>query len=186
MLFLTSLLSFVAARALGHAVVESPTPRKPGKLFDTQCGAGLTRILRRDLASPIEDALRSADANYNCNAYVCRGYQYESNGALHTYNAGESVNFHINLVAGHRPGYANVSVIDPVKNVVISSPLKTWADWPITNPGPDRDDLDFSITIPDDLGSICTEGGKCAIQWYWYSLSNSQTYESCVDFVVSA
>lgn len=44
--------------------------------------------------------------------------------------------------------------------------------------------VDFNITIPDSLGSACNTGGKCALQWFWWSKSNSQTYESCVDFYV--
>ncbi|KAH6842404.1 hypothetical protein B0I37DRAFT_314286 [Chaetomium sp. MPI-CAGE-AT-0009] len=187
MLFQAALLSFGAVGALGHAVVETPTPRKPGKLSEELCGAAVSQILNRDLAGPIEVAVKSADADYNCNAYLCRGYQYEDNEAnLHTFRAGDVVDFHVDLIAGHRPGYANVSVIDPASNVVIGSPLKIWEAWPVNNPGPDRDDVNFSVTIPESLASTCTEGGKCVIQWYWHATGNSQTYESCVDFVIGA
>ncbi|KAI9148227.1 hypothetical protein HJFPF1_12054 [Paramyrothecium foliicola] len=187
MLFFTSLLLSSAIGAFGHAVVDSPSPRKPGALSDQLC---LENIVDKctDLAGPIEAAVKTVDSNYKCNAYVCRGYQYEDNKSnLHSFKAGDVVDFHVNLVAGHRPGYAkNVSIIDPVGNKVIGDPLKTWQAWPVNNPGPDRDDLDFKITIPEGLTSTCNEGGKCVIQWYWYSLSNSQTYESCVDFVASS
>ncbi|KAK2768722.1 hypothetical protein FQN54_000578 [Arachnomyces sp. PD_36] len=187
MLFQAALFSFCAVGALGHAVVETPTARQPGKASDELCGAGASEALRRDLAGPLEEVVEDADADFNCNVYVCRGYQYEDNEAnLQTFQAGDVVDFHIDLVAGHRPGYANVTVIDPVKNVVIGAPLKTWEAWPVENPGPDRDDTDFTVTIPEDLGSVCTEGGNCAIQWYWYAEGNSQTYESCVDFIVKA
>ncbi|KAK2775176.1 hypothetical protein FQN52_004057 [Onygenales sp. PD_12] len=185
MLFQAALVSFCTVGALGHAVVESPAPRKPGALADELCGAAVSKVMRRDLAGPIEVAVKAADQDYKCNAYLCRGFRYEDNtDNLHTFHAGDIVDFHVDLVAGHRPGYANVSVIDPSTNVVIGTPLKTWEAWPVNNPGPDRDDIDFNVTIPESLASICTEGGKCAIQWYWYSMSNSQTYESCVDFVI--
>lgn len=46
--------------------------------------------------------------------------------------------------------------------------------------------VDFNVTIPESLASTCTEGGKCAIQWFWYAVGNTQTYESCVDFVIGA
>lgn len=60
-----------------------------------------------DLAGPIENAVEKADATYNCNAYSCRGYQFEDNTAnVQTYQAGEEVVFHVDLVAAHRPGYA--------------------------------------------------------------------------------
>lgn len=100
-------------------------------------------------------------------------------------------------------------MIDPVANVQIGTPLKTWVRWPVDNPGPDRDDskcfpishmlgflileeneisdqpiVDFTVTIPEGLESKCSVGGACAIQWYWYAEKNLQTYESCVDFVI--
>ncbi|EAQ92029.1 hypothetical protein CHGG_00264 [Chaetomium globosum CBS 148.51] len=187
MLLQAALFSLGAVGALAHAVVKTPTPRKAGALSEELCGAAVSTVLNRDLAGPIENAVEVADADYNCNAYVCRGYQYKDNEAsLHTFQAGDIVDFHIVLVAGHRPGYANVSVIDPVNNVVLGSPLKTWEEWPINSTNPIQDDVDFNITIPERLASICTEGGKCAIQWYWYAIRGSQTYESCVDFVIVA
>lgn len=64
-------------------------------------------IVKTDLAGPIENGVKNADEDYNCNAYLCRGYQYEDNEAsLHTFSAGEVVDFHVDLIAGHRPGYA--------------------------------------------------------------------------------
>ncbi|KFA51935.1 hypothetical protein S40293_11131 [Stachybotrys chartarum IBT 40293] len=81
--------------------------------------------------------------------------------------------------------WLNISVIDTVNNAFIGTPLKTWQFWPVNNPGPDRDDLYFSVAIPENLDDVCTEGGRCALQWYWRSISNSQTHESCVDFIVS-
>lgn len=66
-----------------------------------------------DLAAPIEAAVEAAGSDYNCNAYVCRGYQFEDNvDRLQTYQTGDVVPFHINLVAGHRPGWA-VSPLSP-------------------------------------------------------------------------
>jgi hypothetical protein len=44
--------------------------------------------------------------------------------------------------------------------------------------------VNFNVTIPESAASVCTEGGKCAIQWFWYAINNQQTYESCVDFIV--
>ncbi|KFA60086.1 hypothetical protein S40285_09294 [Stachybotrys chlorohalonatus IBT 40285] len=182
----TAILSLFAAGVLGHAVVETPEPRRPGSASDALCGAAVSSVLRRDLAGPIEEASKVADADYACDVYACRGYQFEDNeSALQTYQAGDVVSFHVDLIAGHRPGYANVSVVDPVNNIVIGEPLKTWAAWPVNNPGPDRDDINFNITIPDNLGSVCTEGGNCVIQWYWYATGNRQTYESCIDFIVA-
>lgn len=63
--------------------------------------------LAADLAGPIEEASKVADADYACDVYACRGYQFEDNeSALQTYQAGDVVSFHVDLIAGHRPGYA--------------------------------------------------------------------------------
>lgn len=60
-----------------------------------------------DLAGPIENAVKSADGSLNCNLYLCRGYQYEDNvDNVHAVTAGDVITFHINLVAGHHPGWA--------------------------------------------------------------------------------
>lgn len=60
-----------------------------------------------DLAGPIENAMKSVDSTYKCNAYLCRGYQYEDNtDNVHAVKAGDVLTFHIDLVAGHHPGYA--------------------------------------------------------------------------------
>ena len=51
--------------------------------------------------------MAKADSSYKCDAYLCRGYQYEDNtDNVQAYKAGDVVDFHVNLVAGHRPGYA--------------------------------------------------------------------------------
>lgn len=51
--------------------------------------------------------MKKADDDYNCNAYLCRGYQYEDNtDNVKAVKAGDVLVFHVDLVAGHRPGYA--------------------------------------------------------------------------------
>ena len=48
-----------------------------------------------------------ADADYKCNAYMCRGYQLEDNlDNVQVFSAGDELTVHIDLIAGHRPGYA--------------------------------------------------------------------------------
>jgi hypothetical protein len=60
-----------------------------------------------DITGPIEDAVAKADDTYNCNAYLCRGYQYEDNtDNVKVVQAGDLLVFHVNLVAGHHPGWA--------------------------------------------------------------------------------
>lgn len=51
--------------------------------------------------------MKAVDSSYQCNAYLCRGYQYEDNeDNVHAVKAGDVLSFHIDLVAGHHPGYA--------------------------------------------------------------------------------
>lgn len=55
--------------------------------------------------------MAKADSTYACNAYACRGYQYADNASrLKTYSPGDAVTFHVDLVAGHRPGHAVSSI----------------------------------------------------------------------------
>jgi hypothetical protein len=58
-----------------------------------------------DKAGPIENGVAQAGSALKCNAFLCRGYQYEDNTATE-YKPGQVVDFHIDLIAGHHPGYA--------------------------------------------------------------------------------
>ncbi|KEY72248.1 hypothetical protein S7711_00247 [Stachybotrys chartarum IBT 7711] len=156
-----------------------------GSAHQAACGAAVTRRLESDRAGPIENAMAYVDGDYNCNAFLCRGYQFADNsGNVQTYQAGDVVDFYIDLIAGHRPGYANISVVDLAANRIIGQPLKTWTDWLSRDPTVPDDEQNFNVTIPANLGSVCDVGGKCAIQWYWYATGNRQTYISCLDFVI--
>ncbi|KAJ8121884.1 hypothetical protein ONZ43_g1780 [Nemania bipapillata] len=140
-----SLASLVSLAALSgvqsHAVMQTPVPRGTGPKQVERCGAIVTAVLQRDLAGPIENAMSAADANYKCNAYLCRGYQYEDNeDNVHAVKAGDVLTFHIDLVAGHHPGYANVSVVDLASNKIIGDELVSWANWPDSTSGPPRND----------------------------------------------
>ncbi|CAN8103235.1 unnamed protein product [Discula destructiva] len=176
----------VPASVLAHGVVSIPTPRKGGPKQAELCGVNVTATMNNDKAGPIENAMAKIRTDYKCNAYLCRGYQYEDNKSnVIAYKAGALVTFHIDLVAAHKPGYSNVSVIQLATNTAIGAPVKSWDVWP-DNVAGGGDDVDFNITIPSTLGTACNVGGKCALQWFWYSKGNSQTYESCVDFYVTS
>lgn len=62
---------------------------------------------KQDIAGPIENSVEVIDGDYNCNLFLCRGYQYEDNvdNAL-SLATGEVVDIHIDIIAGHTPGYA--------------------------------------------------------------------------------
>ncbi|KAK4032643.1 hypothetical protein C8A01DRAFT_50609 [Parachaetomium inaequale] len=174
-----------AAGVLGHAVVKVPTPRGSGSAYTERCGETYAVYMEKDKAGPIENGVKQAGSALGCNAFLCRGYQYEDNTAT-DYTAGQVIDFHVDLIAGHHPGYANVSVVDLATNKVIGDPLRSWDDYPNATATTPRSDINFNVTIPSTLGEACSTGGKCAIQWYWYASGNKQTYESCVDFYVTA
>lgn len=51
--------------------------------------------------------MAKVDADYNCDAFLCRGYQFDDNSDnVQALVAGDSLNFQIDLIAGHVPGYA--------------------------------------------------------------------------------
>lgn len=60
-----------------------------------------------DIAGPIENAMEEVDEDYNCNAFLCRGYQLEDNlDKVLTFAPGDELDIHIDIIAGHKPGYA--------------------------------------------------------------------------------
>lgn len=129
--------------------------------------------------------MKLKDSDYKCNAYLCRGYQYEDNKTnVKFLRVNDTLAFHIDLVAGHRPGFANFSIVATKTNKVLK-PLKTWEHWPdVTDGSTYEQKTNFNITIPPGLESACKKAGSCVMQWYWYATGNKQTYESCHDFVI--
>ncbi|KFH44916.1 hypothetical protein ACRE_042860 [Hapsidospora chrysogenum ATCC 11550] len=144
-----------------------------------------TILPKLDIAGPIENSVAVIDSDYNCNLFLCRGYQYDDNTSnTLALSAGDVVDIHIDIIAGHKPGYANISVVDTVANRLIGAPLKVWDDFLSSDPDVPDDERDFSVTIPDGLPADCGQGGNCVLQWYWYATGNEQTYISCLDFTI--
>ena len=177
--------------ALGHARVLEPAPRKSGAVSAAACGPAVTKSLTADLASPLEDAIRKQDSEYNaeaCELYFCRGFKYEDNKSLvKKYSAGQVVPFRIDMIARHT-GYANVSVIDLQAKKPIGSPLVYWPryfDNTLGFPNWPKNETEFSVSIPSNLPTACKTAGNCALQWWWYAAyDNKQHYMNCIDFTV--
>ncbi|KFY52701.1 hypothetical protein V496_08258 [Pseudogymnoascus sp. VKM F-4515 (FW-2607)] len=145
----------------GHARIDSPQPRLTGNAHRSACGSAVVTKLESDKTGPIENSVSFIDDDYNCDMFLCRGYQFEDNTSnamkLH---AGDVIPFHINLVAGHRPGYANSSIVDTSTNEVVVA-LKTWDHWPDVTDGSTYDQkTNFNVTIPSGLESTCGTAGK--------------------------
>ncbi|KAH8822840.1 hypothetical protein DL96DRAFT_1671098 [Flagelloscypha sp. PMI_526] len=177
----------LAGSAAGHAVVTAPSPRTSGTAQAAACGAAVTKKLNSDKYGPIEVAYVAKDANWTeaCDLFFCRAYFLSDNTArVQSYTPGQSVAFHVDIAA-HHTGYANVSVVDLVAKKTIGSPLFYWPVYANSSLGPSewpKNESDFNVVIPTDLGTKCSTAGACAIQWYWHATENNQTYESCVDF----
>jgi predicted carbohydrate-binding protein with CBM5 and CBM33 domain len=182
-------LAGLASMAHGHGFVKSPQPRMPGKAMQAACGQQVTINQESDNYGNIQGELQVANgqSDYNaqkCDIWLCKGYKFADNkDNVFSYSAGQKVDFTVDIRAPHT-GVANVSVVDTASNSVIGSPLKSWDNYASTATGVTEDETNFSVTIPDDLGSQCSEAGACVLQWYWFAESIDQTYESCVDFTV--
>ncbi|KAL4954250.1 chitin binding domain-containing protein [Aspergillus filifer] len=175
--------------ANAHGYITSPSPRMPGSAMSSACGQQVYNNQASDRAGNVQGELQVAasQSDYDaaaCHIWLCKGYQFDDNkDNVQSYTAGETVDFEIDIIAPHT-GVANVSVVDTASNSVIGSPLISWDVYASTATGVTDDETSFSVTIPDDLGSQCSEAGACVLQWYWYAESIDQTYESCVDFTV--
>ncbi|KAF7125687.1 hypothetical protein CNMCM5793_001980 [Aspergillus hiratsukae] len=173
----------------GHGFVKSPQPRMPGAAMKAACGNQVEINQQSDNYGNIQGELQvaSSQSDYNaeaCDIWLCKGYKFADNkDNVYSYTAGQTVDFVVDIRAPHT-GVANVSVVDTATNTVIGNTLKSWTDYASTATGVSQDETNFSITIPDNLGSQCSEAGACVIQWYWYAESIDQTYESCIDFTV--
>lgn len=173
----------------GHGFVKSPQPRMPGPAMKAACGNQVEINQQSDNYGNIQGELQVArsQSDYNaeaCDIWLCKGYKFADNkDNVYSYTAGQTVDFVVDIRAPHT-GVANVSVVDTATNTVIGNTLKSWTDYASTATGVSQDETNFSIAIPDDLGSQCSEAGACVIQWYWYAESIDQTYESCIDFTV--
>ncbi|RDW90028.1 uncharacterized protein DSM5745_01803 [Aspergillus mulundensis] len=175
--------------ANAHGYITTPQPRMPGSAMSSACGQQVYNNQAADRAGNVQGELQVANSQSDydadaCHIWLCKGYQFDDNtDNVQSYTAGETVDFVIDIVAPHT-GVANVSVVDTATNSVIGSALKSWDVYASTATGVTEDETNFSVTIPDDLGSQCSEAGACVLQWYWYAESIDQTYESCVDFTV--
>ncbi|KAI4860223.1 hypothetical protein F4820DRAFT_453104 [Hypoxylon rubiginosum] len=182
----------LAATVSAHGLITSPTPRAPGDASIAACGSSVVANIANDKTSHVEGLpeLAAKDAGYKaelCNLWLCKGLQYADNAAnVQKYAPGQSVNIQVSLSIPH-VGAANVSIVDTKTDSIIGAPLLNWpsgyADerqfYGHTTP---VNQTSFNVTIPEDLGTQCSEAGACVIQWWWYGTGAKQTYESCVDF----
>ncbi|KAK1775481.1 hypothetical protein QBC45DRAFT_396088 [Copromyces sp. CBS 386.78] len=156
---------------IAHGLVQSPATRSPGDATAAACGKTMVNFYKADNTSYPEALLRANP----------EGYQFGDNKAgVQSYTPGQEVDYKVWIRIPHA-GYANVSVVDTTSNSVIGSPLLVWPSY-ATSSNPPKNQTDFKVKIPDNLGGKCSQAGVCVLQWYWFG--QGQTYESCTDFVV--
>ncbi|KAI6781939.1 uncharacterized protein J7T54_005149 [Emericellopsis cladophorae] len=113
-----------------------------------------------DRANPIENSVAVLDEDYNHNLTLCRGSQFEDNtGNILSLAAGDVLDIHIGIIAGHKPGFAilwNISVVEAVENTMVGEPLKVWEDFLSSDPTVPNNERDSSVTIPDRLPAECS------------------------------
>ncbi|KAF9035246.1 hypothetical protein BJ165DRAFT_1511001, partial [Panaeolus papilionaceus] len=173
----------------GHGLITTPTPRAVGSKVQERCGAGAYKVLNSDKTAPIENAVAKIDSGYDataCPLFFCRGHQFDDNtNNVQEYIPGQQVHFLVDIAVRHT-GTANVSIVNLATQTTIGEPLIAWPIYTNNSLGSDqwvKNETDFTVTIPTNLGTACQTAGACAIQWWWYAF-NKQTYESCVDFVI--
>lgn len=177
------------ALASAHGFIVSPSPRMPGSAMSDACGEQMYNNQMGDNLGNVQGQLQVANGqdDYDaaaCNVWLCKGYKYEDNtDNVQEYSAGEEVDMEVNIAAPHT-GHANVSVVSTSTGQVLGSALKSWDEYASNAYTIPDDQLNFSITIPD-VGSDCSSPGDCVIQWFWDAPDIDQTYESCIDIVVS-
>ncbi|CUA67606.1 hypothetical protein RSOLAG22IIIB_07469 [Rhizoctonia solani] len=188
MRFFASLLTLatLASSVVAHGIVTQPPTRTLGSAMIAACGAGAVSAQQSNVKGPIESQIAKIDSNYKpaqCNLFLCRGQQFADNtGKVQTYKPGQVVNIVLDIENHHPVGYANVSVIDTATNKIVGSPLIAWDPYFTGYPYP-KDQENFNVTIPE-LNGKCKTGGECVLQYHWYSRTDKQTYQNCVDFVV--
>ncbi|KAI5117686.1 hypothetical protein M0805_003476 [Coniferiporia weirii] len=176
-----------AATAAAHGNVASPTARSVGSAMTDVCGFVVSGLLSSDINTnqqQLEQNSKQSGGGYTeeCLLFQCKGTQFSDNAAkVHSFTQGQTIPFTVIIAAPHT-GVANVSVINLKTNTVIGSPLIYFSDYASVSHSIPANNTQFSVTLPTDLGSTCSEAGNCALQWWWDARSIDQTYMSCVDF----
>lgn len=166
---LPSLLSLSALATLvtSHGLVTKPATRQPGDATSAACGKTMATFYQIDNTSYPEALLRANPKGLSdgydakkCNLWLCRGYQFGDNAkAVQSYKAGDVVDIEVFIRIAHK-GYANVSVVDTTTNTVVGSPLVVWKDGYAASTNPPKDQVQFSVKVPE-VGGRCATAGVC-------------------------
>ncbi|CZR59506.1 uncharacterized protein PAC_09398 [Phialocephala subalpina] len=190
---------------LSHGIVISPPPRAPGPASLSACGKSITEIIKSDNQSGIE-VLHKASVNskdYNpskCNILLCKGLQLEDNTKnVQHWVPGQKVKLSIWTRIPHI-GWWSVGIVDSQSMLLVGGEaLKTGETGSVSGfevPGEHEgiydDEMDEEMMIDFEIDfeipkvfPRCVNPGDCVLQWTWFGRVVKQTYESCIDFVVT-
>jgi len=181
----------MAALANAHGYFVTPKGRVPGTTFQDECGMQAYYNMEGSINGNIQglEQVVQGQTDYHpdeCNLWKCKGLKYQDNIAnVQKYTPGQVVDLYFDIVAPHT-GTANVSIIKTETNKILTANLKQW-DVYASNSVPTVDSQEhFSVTMPTNLGTECATQGDCAIQMHWNAADINQTYQSCIDFTLSA
>ncbi|KAI5117685.1 hypothetical protein M0805_003475 [Coniferiporia weirii] len=190
MRFITSaalVFASLAASAAAHGNVQSPAARSVGSTMKSVCGQAVEGILGSDIYTnqqQLENNVNNVNSGYTeaCQLFLCKGTQLGDNTAnVHAFTQGQTIPFTVFIQAPHT-GVANVSVVNLKTNTLLSDPLIYWSDYASVSHTIPANNTQFSVTLPTNLGTTCSDAGNCALQWWWDARPIDQTYMSCVDF----
>lgn len=101
-----------------------------------------------------------------CNLWLCKGYQFADQpaSAVQTYAAGTEVAMEVKVRIPH-VGYANVSVVDTGRNVVVGEMLKVWEGGYAASTTLPGDQGRFVVKVPE-LGGRCVTAGACVSTYF--------------------
>jgi hypothetical protein len=174
-----------AATVLAHGNITSPPARLPGPAMEQLCGAAAVAAINADGTGPLENIPSSGAPG--CDIGLCKGAQFADNVAnVQSYAPGQQVDFAAVLPIPHE-GPCNISIIDTATNTAVGQPLlvfDSYADENLAQLPPNN--TAFSVTMPQNLAGQCQQPGECTMQWFWFGTNAQQTYENCVDFVMTA
>jgi len=182
---LAATTALLITSALAHGNITSPAARLPGSAMRAACGAGAFAAVMADGTTPLEDVPTTA-ATPKCNVGLCRGAQFEDNkNNVQKFTAGQTIPMTAILPIPHE-GPMNVSIVDTKTNTLMGPPLiqfDSYADEKLAQLP--ANNTAFSVKVPAMPAGMCTVPGACVMQWFWKGTAAQQTYESCVDFVMT-
>ncbi|KAK3353224.1 hypothetical protein B0T25DRAFT_518336 [Lasiosphaeria hispida] len=185
---LAAAAAFAAKTVSAHGNITSPPARLPGPAMLAACGQTAVNTVLGDGTIALEEVKASSAL---CKVDLCRGAVFEDNiNRVQLFTPGQVVVVTVALPIPHE-GPANVSIVQTATNQIVGDMLlvfDTYADEKLAELP--ANNTAFGVTLPsgkagEAVAAACPTAGSCVLQWWWLGTGAKQTYESCVDFVLT-